>query len=127
LRNAARTKTPQARAGQARPFYIGQYRWRPPKGSRPKLGEAFVNEIYVQWQAHGRAAVEWVIEEDPLGFLRLVAGLVPRQVEVSSTNPLEQLSDGELSVLNDVVNALVGGRPDAVSDADTAGGSLATH
>ena len=80
-------------------------------GTRAKMADDFIGAVYQTWQAHGRAALERVCQEDPVAYLRLVAGLIPRQVEVSQTNPLEQLSDGELAALHDFVEALVAGRP----------------
>jgi hypothetical protein len=97
-----------------------------PRGARNKLGEAFVEALYEQWHTHGRAALERVIEEDPVAFLKLVAGLVPRQVEVTN-RLLEQLSDKELGALSDLIEALVAGRPDQTSDAESRGESVTEH
>jgi hypothetical protein len=54
---------------------------RPP-GSRNKLGEAFVADVYAKWQKHGGAALERMIEQDPGGFVRVVAQVLPDKLEV---------------------------------------------
>ena len=37
-----------------------------PKGSRNKLSEEFVAEVYADWCEHGAAAIETVRERDPM-------------------------------------------------------------
>ena len=48
-----------------------------PKGSRNKLGEAFIQDIYAKWQDHGATAITRMIEEEPGAFVRVVAGILP--------------------------------------------------
>jgi hypothetical protein len=50
-------------------------------GSRNKLGEAFVADLQTDWQQHGPAVIEQVRITDPAAYLRIVASLMPRQVE----------------------------------------------
>lgn len=82
-----------------------------PKGSRNKLGEAFTEALYADFQEHGASVIERVRNEEPAQYLRVVAGLLPKEVKIEQ-NPLSEMSDDELSRLIDLVRAAA---PDARS------------
>src|SRR3954468_12884232 len=65
-----------------------------PKGSRNRLSEAFLDTLYADFQANGAAAIEAARGEDPLGYLRLLASLLPQKLEVSRA--AADATDGEL-------------------------------
>lgn len=67
-----------------------------PKGARNKLGEEFLDAIYADFRQHGKAAIEQVRQEKPDAYLKVVASLVPRQIDLAASRPLESLSDDEL-------------------------------
>ena len=52
-----------------------------PKGSRNKLGEEFITEIYNDWCQHGAAALRKVREDRPDVYFKVVASLLPREIE----------------------------------------------
>jgi hypothetical protein len=66
-----------------------------PKGSRNKLGEDFIRALYEDFEQHGAAVIAAVREARPQDYLKVVASLVPKQIEMD-TRPVEQLSDEEL-------------------------------
>jgi hypothetical protein len=43
------------------------------QGSRNKLGEAFITDIYHDWLEHGMQALRQVREHDPSAYLKVVA------------------------------------------------------
>jgi hypothetical protein len=49
-----------------------------PKGSRNRLSEEFVNELYADWCEHGAEALKKVRETRPDVYLKVVASLLPR-------------------------------------------------
>lgn len=53
-----------------------------PKGSRDSLTEAFIKDICAAWTEHGVKAIETVAKKDPSTFLKVVAALVPKDVNV---------------------------------------------
>lgn len=53
-----------------------------PKGSRNKLGEAFVQDFLTVWKEGGIDAVRRVMMEDPGKFCQIAAGLLPKDVTV---------------------------------------------
>jgi hypothetical protein len=66
-----------------------------PKGSRNKLGEVFLAALAEDFEAHGADAIARVREESPAAYLKLVARLLPQDVNLN-VNELRQLSDQEL-------------------------------
>lgn len=66
-----------------------------PKGSRNKLGEAFIEDMYAQWKERGAEVIEKVIAERPQDFMKCVASLLPQQMEIK--RPEEEMSDEELA------------------------------
>ena len=53
-----------------------------PKGSRDRLTSAFIDALAEDFEANGTAAIERCREDDPAAYLRLVASLVPKKVNV---------------------------------------------
>ena len=66
-----------------------------PKGSRNALGEAFLQDMYADWQTHGPETIEKVRDEKPDVYLKTVASILPRDLNVN-INPLEEATDDEL-------------------------------
>jgi hypothetical protein len=69
------------------PFKPGQSGNRKgrPKGARNKLSEDFVADLQADWKAHGVGALERVRKDRPEAYLKVVASLVPRQIEAEVT------------------------------------------
>lgn len=78
-----------------------------PKGSRNKLGEAFLDNLYADWQEHGVTALQECRQQNPAAYVKTVASLLPKQVEVN-TNGIASMSDDELSNLIDAIRAADG-------------------
>jgi hypothetical protein len=66
-----------------------------PKGSRHKLGEDFLAAMVADFEEHGPATIVKVREERPADYLKIVASILPKELNVR-TAPLEELSDDEL-------------------------------
>ena len=47
------------------------------------------------WQEKGKAAIEATAKDHPEKFVSIVAGILPKELNVK-TNPLEELSEDEL-------------------------------
>lgn len=64
-----------------------------PKGSRNKLGEAFVEALHDDFQAEGVAAIQNMRANDPGGYVRVIASLLPKEFKIETTSDLtdEQL------------------------------------
>lgn len=52
-----------------------------PKGARTKLGEAFLEAMYSDFTEHGVAAIVKVRDEKPDQYLKVVASILPKEIE----------------------------------------------
>ena len=59
-----------------------------PKGSRHKLGEAFLTAMAKDFAESGIATIEKVRLEDPSTYVRVIAGLLPKEVTGADGEPL---------------------------------------
>lgn len=66
-----------------------------PKGSRNKLGEDFLSKLQADFEEHGKEVIETVRAEKPDVYLKVVASILPQQVEVR-VDPIEEMSDADL-------------------------------
>ena len=92
--------TPEKYRGLVEPWKPGQS-GNPagrPKGSRGKLAEAFIADLYESWQENGKAAIKKVLDERPHEYLKIVASLMPRQVELKEA-AFDDLSSEDIAVL----------------------------
>lgn len=78
-----------------------------PKGSRNKLGEAFLADMLADWEENGIAAIVEVRETKPDAYLKVVASILPRDLNVN-VNPLQEADDDELIQRLRDLNALIG-------------------
>ena len=69
-----------------------------PKGSRNKLGEQFIQALQQDFEANGTAAIKTVREERPHEYLKVVASLLPKQIEIKE-GAFDGISDEELAAL----------------------------
>ena len=69
-----------------------------PKGSRNKLGESFVSALQADFQEHGAQVIATVRAERPADYLKVVASLLPKQIEVKE-GTFDGVSDEQLAAL----------------------------
>jgi hypothetical protein len=79
-----------------------------PKGSRHKLGEAFLEAMHEDFKEHGKGVIEQVRAEKPDQYLKVIASILPKELNVNTT-ALGEMSDDELtatlSALRDLATA----------------------
>lgn len=51
-----------------------------PKGARNKLGEVFVKALLEDFETNGIATLIAARLDDPMGYIKTVAGLLPKQI-----------------------------------------------
>jgi hypothetical protein len=54
-----------------------------PKGARNKLAEAMIEDLYQDWKAHGIQAIHEVRETRPADYLKIVAMVVSKCVDLN--------------------------------------------
>ena len=62
-----------------------------PKGARNKLGERFLNELERDFREYGASAIAEVRETKPDVYLKVVAQIVPKQMQHTVSKGLESL------------------------------------
>ena len=70
-----------------------------PKGSRNKLSEQFFRDLCDVWEAFGKPALMAMAWTDPVAFVRLVASLIPRELEATIPPVAERMSDAQLKAI----------------------------
>lgn len=83
-----------------------------PIGSRHKLEEAFLADLAKDWSENGAEAVAAAREKDPMGYVKTVASLMPKQVEAVAEDSLTRAElEQFIAALRSHLNAgEVGGR-----------------
>jgi hypothetical protein len=66
-----------------------------PRGSRNKLGEAFIAALAEDFEKHGAAVIERVRQERPADYIKVVASLLPKDLNLNVTK-LDDLTDEQL-------------------------------
>ena len=65
-------------------------------GSRNALSEAFISALNQDFEKHGVAVIQAVREDDPAAYLKIIASIVPKDLNINPGRTLEGLSDDEL-------------------------------
>ena len=81
-----------------------------PKGSRNKLGEAFIQALYEDFTEHGTGVIEKVRTDKPDQYLKVVASILPKELKVTTEVELndEQL-DQRIRQLAGILELALGG------------------
>ncbi len=64
-----------------------------PKGSRNKLGEAFIEALHEDFEKDGAVAIAACRREKPDAYLKVIASILPKELKVTTEN---DLTDEEL-------------------------------
>lgn len=78
-----------------------------PLGSRHKISESFLKALHADFETGGVAAIARVRDEDPSTYIRVVASMLPKEVEIK--RPLAEMSDDELANAVDLIRAAMAG------------------
>ena len=60
-----------------------------PKGMRNKLGEAFLKALHDDFEQNGIAAIQAARSDDPSSYIRVIAGLLPKEISGEEGGPVE--------------------------------------
>jgi hypothetical protein len=66
-----------------------------PKGARSKLGEAFLEAMHNDFAQHGVEAIVKVRSEKPDQYLKVIASILPKDLNVNINN-MDDLTDDQL-------------------------------
>lgn len=74
-----------------------------PKGSRQKLTERFVDRLQADFYVHGVEAIKKARKQNPLGYLQIIASLMPKELKLDATF---EIGSEPISELNRWLEAL---------------------
>jgi hypothetical protein len=75
------------------------------KGARDRLSAAFLEAFASDFDEHGKTVIQTVRETDPGTYMRVAAGLLPKQVEVENMTPESGLTDDEVEQMYESLKA----------------------
>ncbi len=77
-----------------------------PKGARNKLGEAFIEALYEDFEENGVAAIQAVRAEKPDQYLKVIASLLPREMTLNVNNDIEMTDDELIERIRSLTSAV---------------------
>lgn len=118
MSSAVLEKTSENTQEKRRGEWLKPYAFKPgnpgrPKGSRNKLGEAFIEDLHQAWQQRGSEVIDRVIADKPEQFLKVIASVIPQEIN-HRVEEYDQLDDdalaGEFRRIANAIQARVGDR-----------------
>jgi len=91
--NTSQNKALDGRDAKTGRFVTGNNGGGRKPGSRNKLTTEFLDDLYAKWQKHGADVLERVIRDDPAAFLRTVAQLMPKEIDVNAGSDFDGMED----------------------------------
>src|SRR5262245_63892365 len=89
------------------------------KGSRNRLAYGFVEALQRDFEEHGEAVIRIVRVEKPAEYLKVIASILPKELEISDGSRLKELSDEQLDSIIEFINERLAeraGKPDSRED-----------
>src|SRR5215831_10953028 len=75
--------------------------------TRHLLNQRFLQALLLDFEAHGREAIEECRKQSPLGYVKVLGHLVPREMKVEHSRSLKSMSDEELEATIEYVGAML--------------------
>ena len=73
-----------------------------PKGSRNKLGTAFLNDMLEDWAVNGKDVIVKVRTEKPDQYLKVVASILPKDINLNVNEYEDSTTDELLEQIRDL-------------------------
>jgi len=97
-----------------------------PRGARNKLGEEFIGALYEDFEQHGPAVIAQVRQERPHEYLKVIAGILPRELKIDRDG-VSSLTDEQLTTRIQQLAVHFGLVPSGGERDEMAPPSAATH
>ena len=75
--------------------------------TRHLLNHRFLQALLLDFDAHGREAIEKCRKQSALGYVKVLAHLVPREMKVEQSQVLKTMSDEELEAMVEYLRAML--------------------
>jgi hypothetical protein len=83
------------------------------KGSRHKLGEAFLTKLYDDFMQHGVKVIEKVRATRPDIYLKVVAATLPRELHFKNESAFDGMSNEQLDEIAGAIRSVIATRAPA--------------
>ena len=80
------------------------------RGSRNKLSEELICALLRDFREHGQKAIAKVRRTQPAVYLKVLALLVPREMQIEHTNIIKQMTDEEIEQAIEAIQTLLAAR-----------------
>src|SRR5262245_52522701 len=85
-----------------------------PHGNRHRtrhlLNQEFMQALLLNFRHEGKKAIEKVARNQPAAYVKILALLVPREMQIEHTNSIKQMSDEELEAAIEALQAMIDGK-----------------
>jgi hypothetical protein len=78
--------------------------------TRHRLNQRFLQALLLDFEAHGREAIEECRKQSPLGYVKVLGHLVPRETKIEHSQSLKSMSDQELDAAIEYVRGMLAAR-----------------
>jgi len=80
------------------------------RGSRNKLSEELICALLRDFREHGQKAIAKVRRTQPAVYLKVLALLVPREMQIEHTNIIKQMTDEEIEQAIEAIQTMLAAR-----------------
>lgn len=88
-----------------------------PAGTRNALQGSFLKKLQEDFDKFGALAIRQCRKKDPTGYVRVVASLMPKELEIK--RPLEELDDAQLAAAIAALQSFVASQGDVARAVDS--------
>ena len=85
-----------------------------PHGNRHRtrhlLNQEFMQALLLHFRQHGKKAIEKVARNQPAAYLKILALLVPREMQTEHTNRIKQMTDEEIEQAIEAIQTMLAAR-----------------
>jgi hypothetical protein len=87
-----------------------------PHGNRHRtrhlLNQEFMQALLLHFRQHGKKAIEKVARNQPAVYVKILALLVPREMQIEHTNRIKQMTDEEIEQAIEAIQTMLAARAD---------------
>ena len=85
-----------------------------PHGNRHRtrhlLNQEFMQALLLHFRSHGKKAIEKVARNQPAVYVKILALLVPREMQIEHTNRIKQMTDEEIEQAIEAIEEMLARR-----------------
>ena len=78
--------------------------------TRHLLNQEFMQALLLHFRQHGKKAIEKVARNQPAVYVKILALLVPREMQIEQTNRIKQMTDEEIEQAIEAIQTMLAAR-----------------